>query len=245
MRSHRLRRTSPSSLLSIGLLVASAQPAVAVPPCDVPGSGWCVARRINGDVAMGELGFRFGEPLDADGDGTADIAAGSRFKLSPGNLQNGVATVWSGATGAKIREWDGTLAKGLFGHWVMPVPDLDGDRLSDIIVSAPQAVIADEMRGVLSAHSPKSGNEIWRLMADREEMLGWDMDIAGDQDGDGKADVFAGAPGSSGGRVHLVSGKDGSVLRSYQPATPHPSFGWYVASTADLDADGRRDLVVG
>ena len=52
------------------------------PPCSAPGTGWCLARRIAGNLPRGELGFRFGEPLDVDGDGHADIAAGARFKLA-------------------------------------------------------------------------------------------------------------------------------------------------------------------
>lgn len=254
---HRLRRRSlPASLLPLptillalptfAVALAAASPSFAIPPCSESGSGWCLARRIRGEVPIGELGFRFGSPLDVDGDGVADIAAGARFKLSQGVLQNGIATVWSGASGAKIREWDGTLAKGLFGHWVMPIPDLDGDALADVIVSAPSAEIENETHGVLSARSPKSGDVIWRRIAAREEVLGWDMDLAGDQNGDGKVDLFAGAPGGEGGgHVYLVSGKDGAILRTYEPATPHPSFGWYVASTDDFDADGHRDLVVG
>ena len=55
-------------------------------PAPRPGTGWCVARRIAGTVPGGELGFRFGEPLDVDGDGHADIAAGARFKLQQATL---------------------------------------------------------------------------------------------------------------------------------------------------------------
>ena len=107
--------------------------------CSAPGGGWCVARRITGDVPEGELGFRFGEPLDVDGDGHADIAAGTRFKRQHGTLQNGSAAVWSGASGALIRAWDGDLPDGLFGHWVLPVPDLGHDGLADVIIAAPNA----------------------------------------------------------------------------------------------------------
>jgi len=256
VRSNRLRRLSPLPIFvlirplllasaPIVFAFASAAPALALPPCSEPGSGWCLARRFSGDVPRGEVGFRFGSPLDADGDGKADVAAGSRFKLAHNVYQNGVATVWSGASGAKIREWDGTLERGLFGHWVMPIADIDGDALADVVVAAPQAMADDEMHGVVEAHSPKSGKALWRMTAERQEMLGWDMDLAGDQNGDGKTDLFVGSPCEKGGRVYLVSGKNGSLLRSYEPPTIHPSFGWYVASVDDVDADGKRDLLVG
>ncbi len=189
----------------------------------------------------GELGFRFGEPLDVDGDGHADIAAGTRFKLQQKTSQAGSAAVWSGATGRLIRSWDGEWLDGLFGHWVMPVPDISGDGLADLIIAAPHG----SKRGIVVARSPKTGRELWRCGETETGNLGWDLALAGDQDGDGHADVFVGAPGQDTGRVHLLSGKDGSVLRTYAPPQPAGSFGWYVARTGDLDGDGRPDLVAG
>src|SRR6185295_14747731 len=92
-RRRRLSAAAAAFLLSYPWFLT---PASATPSCSAPGSGWCVARRFTGDVPGGELGFRFGEPLDVDGDGHADVAAGARFKLQQGTLQNGSAAVWSG-----------------------------------------------------------------------------------------------------------------------------------------------------
>ncbi len=219
--------------------------AGAIEPCSAPGIGWCLAQRIAGNVPGGELGFRFGEPLDVDGDGHADIAAGARFKLQQGVLQNGVATVWSGASGAQIRAWDGELPDGLFGHWVMPVPDLGGDGLADLIIAAPNARVDGLLRGVLAARSPATGALLWSRPGSRTENLGWDLVLAGDHDRDGLSDLFVGAPSFDGGRVYLMSGKDGTVLRTYAPKDEVETFGWYVAQLDDLDGDGRGDLAVG
>jgi len=83
--------------------VLFALPAeAAAPPCSEPGAGWCLARRIVSEEPGGELGFRFGEPLDVDGDGIADLAAGARIALR-GVHKDGVAGVWSGATGSRLR----------------------------------------------------------------------------------------------------------------------------------------------
>ncbi len=204
-----------------------------------------MARRFAGSVPQGELGFRFGEPLDVDGDGQADVAAGARFKLQRKTLQNGDATVWSGATGARIRTWDGRWPDGLFGHWVMPVPDLSGDKLADVVIAAPHAPVGGRMHGIVVARSPKTGKEIWRHAETAGENLGWDLALAGDQDGDGRVDLFVGAPVQDGGRVYLLSGKDGAVLRTYTVPEEAGAFGWYVDRLDDLDGDGRADLVVG
>src|SRR5207247_3051069 len=142
--SRRRRISRPTAALLPCCLAIPGCPSAsarATASCSTPGAGWCVARRIAGSVRSGELGFRFGEPLDVDGDGHADIAAGARFKLQQKTLQNGSAAVWSGASGALIREWDGEWPDGLFGHWVMPVPDISGDGLADLIIAAPHAPV--------------------------------------------------------------------------------------------------------
>lgn len=208
-------------------------------------AGWCLARRLPGDVPGGELGFRFGEPLDADGDGVADVGAGARFTLEKGTLQNGSAGIWSGATGAPIRTWQGDFPDGLFGHWVLPVPDLDGDGLADVVVTAPTARADGNVRGIVSARSPATGKELWQRSGKDTENLGWDLAPAGDHDGDGIADLFAGAPSVEAGSVKLLSGKSGALLRTYAPPTDVQSFGWYVAPAGDVDGDGRADLAVG
>jgi hypothetical protein len=248
--AHGCRRRRLSVLA--GLLCCSSISHLALPPsagatatCSARATGWCVARRFAGTVPHGELGFRFGEPLDVDGDGHADVAAGARFKLQEKTFQNGSAVVWSGATGRRIRAWDGEWREGLFGHWVMPVPDLSGDGLADVIIAAPHAPVDGRMRGVVVARSPKTGKELWKYAETESENLGWDLTLAGDQDADGRTDVFVGAPAEDSGRVYLLSGKDGTVLRTYTAPAAAGSFGWYVARLDDLDGDGRPDLAVG
>jgi hypothetical protein len=196
-------------------------------------------------VEKGELGFRFGEPLDVDGDGHADVAAGARFKRQEKRLAGGSATVWSGASGQMIREWDGKWPDGLFGHWVMPVPDLSGDGLADMVITAPHAARKGHTYGVLVARSPETGEELWKRTTSESENLGWDVALAGDQDGDGRTDLFVGAPGHDTGRVYLLSGKNGKVLRVFAPRDEGASFGWYVARLDDLDGDAHADLAVG
>jgi len=203
-----------------------------------------VAHRFPGDVPKGELGFRFGEPLDADGDGRADPAAGARFKLQD-TFQSGNVIVFSGASGTPIRSWDGDRSDGLFGHWVMPVPDISGDGLSDVVIAAPHAPVGGFLRGIVVARSPRTGQELWKREETESENLGWDLTLAGDHDGDGHTDLFVGAPGADGGRVYLLSGKSGRLLRTYVAPPDAGSFGWYVARLGDLDGDGRPDLAVG
>ena len=166
-------------------------------------------------------------------------------------LQNGTASIWSGARGVVIRNWDGGWPDGLFGHWVMPVPDISGDGLADVIIAAPHGSVDGSMRGIVVARSPKTGVQLWEHFEPAAENLGWDLTLAGDQNGDGHVDLFVGAPGVDSGFVYLLSSTDGSVLRTYSPPQAAAasgeagSFGWYVARLDDLDGDGQADLAVG
>ncbi len=216
----------------------------ATPSCTEPGVGWCLARRIAGFGPQTELGFRFGEPLDVDGDGRPDLAAGARF-TGADQLQNGTAAVWSGATGKPIRAWEGTWADGLFGHWVLPVPDISGDGLADLVIAAPHAPVDGRQPGLLVARSPQTGRDLWQRAPDVGQNFGWDLALAGDQNGDRHPDLFVGAPGGETGEVYLLNGADGTVLRTYHPPAPADSFGWYVARLDDVDGDGLPDLAVG
>lgn len=245
LRCRRRARSIFSASLVLSAVSIPARAADTAPPCSTPGPGWCVARRFAGDVPNGELGFRFGEPLDADGDGHPDVAAGSRWKLANKTQQNGNANVWSGTTGERLRTWDGQFPDGMFGHWVMLVPDLSGDGLADVVIAAPMAPVGNAGRGIMVARSPKSGDELWKREQADGENLGWDLAQAGDQDGDGRLDFFVGAPSQERARVLLLSGRDGSVLKTYTPKEEGASFGWYVDRLDDLDGDGRADLAVG
>jgi hypothetical protein len=239
-----MRSRAIVAVLICALATTARASSAPVPSCSDPGDGWCVARRFAGDVPGGELGFRFGEPLDVDGDGRADVAAGSRFKRRESH-QAGRAAVWSGATGTLIRAWDGDATDALLGHWVLPLSDLDGDDLADLLIAAPIAAVDGAMRGLVVARSPKTGDEIWRRAGGEQATFGWDLAPAGDHDGDGRPDVFVGQPAASGGRVYLLSGKDGRVLREYAPPEYTSAFGWVVARADDLDGDGHPDLAVG
>ena len=151
-------------------------------------------------------------------------AAGARFSGPPG-VQNGSVTVWSGASGAPLRAWQSEVPDTLFGHWVMPVPDLGRDGLADVVITAPLARVGDEPRGLLFARSPKTGDELWRRSGTRAENFGWDLALADDHDGDGKRELFVGAPSSQAiappDEEEAVEPLSDAEYRDYQRARVH------------------------
>jgi hypothetical protein len=201
--------------------------------------------RLTGEARGGELGFRFGPPRDVDGDGIADIAAGARFT----NLEftgMGTVAVWSSGSGRQIAYWEGHAQDALFGHSVLIGPDADRDGHPDIIASAPNGKYHEVYRGVIYARSAATGRLLWSVVGETSEGIGWHLALAGDQNRDGTADIFAGLPGSGvTGKVYLLSGRDGAVLRSFASSGENDQFGWYADAVPDLDGDGLDDLIVG
>jgi len=125
------------------------------------------------------------------------------------------------------------------------VPDISGDGLPDVVIAAPHALVGGRFLGTVVARSPRTGEELWKREETESENLGWDLALAGDHDGDGHVDLFVGAPAADSGRVYLLSGKTGGLLRTFVSPGNAGSFGWYVARIGDLDGDGRSDLAVG
>lgn len=67
-----------------------------------------------------------------------------------------------------------------------------------------------------------------------------------DVDGDGVPDFAVGSPlEAPAGFVRVHSGRDGSVLRSFEGATPGAQFGFALAIVNDLDGAGIADLMIG
>ncbi len=214
----------------------------------VSGATGQLLRTFNGLAAGGWFGFDIADAGDVDGDGTADIVSGAQFHDLPGLTDAGVVRVHSGATGAVIHQWNGTVAGGKLGISLAGVGDVDGDGRADVAVGASSDGTFGTAAGRVFVFSGATGAMIRDLHpAGANAEFGYSLAPAGDLDRDGRPDILVGARGYSQslGKVYVISGATGAVVRVVQGSAVGDRFGFSLASGMDVNADDFPDFVVG
>ena len=215
------------------------------------------------------FGFAVASAGDINGDGVDDLGVGApgqtsgipaicQIDLGMQCPQHGRAFVFSGATGGVIVSITATNHMNL-GAAVAALGDVNGDSIPDIAFGEPNFL---GLGGLVAAFSGADGTTLWEATAvppDAQQgilSLGQHLAGIGDLNGDGRRDLIAGAPlndtaAYSDGRVAVLSGSDGAVIRLHDP-TPTPNidssgqnFGAKVAAVGDQDGDGIDDYAVG
>ncbi|MEQ1564224.1 MAG: VCBS repeat-containing protein [Myxococcota bacterium] len=196
--------------------------------------------------------------MDLDGDGHADWVIGAYYRNVGSGAVGVVHTAVSGAHGL----WDvaeaayvGTTAGGYFGLSVT-AGDLDGDGLGEVVVGAPMS----SEPGLYVFRGPHdtdlSDTEAYlQIPGASGSWIGYGAGI-GDLDGDGAADLVVGRPQST------YTGEVPGEVLVYLAPTPgvwtesqadvvltsgvgEPDGFGLAIEIAQLDGDGRADLVVG
>ncbi len=142
-----------------------------------------------------------------------------------------------------IHEWRGEHAGDEFGWIARDVGDVDRDGVDDAVISAPAHPPQGDGTGSIYLYSSKNGKRLWKHTGSKGDLLGNGVEAAGDVNHDGVPDVIAGAPGI--GKAYVLSGKDGSVLRTFKAQAGDEGYGTKTAGIGDFDGDGYPELAVG
>jgi hypothetical protein len=206
---------------------------------------------FNGDSAGDGFGYSVSGAGDVNGDGNADLVVGARFDDNNGS-DSGSARVFSGLNGSILYTFNGEFAGDHFGESVSGAGDVNGDGVADLIVGARSRDNNGSGSGAARVFSGLNGSILYTFYGDSAgDQLGWSVSGAGDVNGDGYADLIAGAPlddnnfDDSSGSARVLSGLDGSILYTFHGEPENERFGESVSDAGDVNADGVGDFIVG
>jgi hypothetical protein len=200
-----------------------------------------VLRTIPGPSARANFGAWINNAGDTDGDGVADLIVGAPDV----GASTGAAYLYSGKTGARLFTFTPDLTGGHFGVSVSAAGDVDGDGTPDVAVGAPDV---RSRTGAVYLYSGRNGALIRRLDgAAAGNEFGFAPAPIPDTNADGRPDLLVGAPGANSGTgaAYVLSGRDGSVLRTMTGRNAGERFGSAVNALRDINGDGRAEILVG
>jgi len=233
---------------------------------DLPPSG--ADATVAGEEIGEQVGTRVCTAGDVDADGRPELIVGAWLADDGGTNAGAAALLLDPPTGVvSLRQadvmWLGETADDWAGYTACGGGDVDGDGGPDVVVGADGVDTGGTNAGagyLITSFQPGT----WSLSESAARYVGeaeYDnaahtIEIVGDTDGDGRADVLVGALGSAAARPRagaaylLTSAPTGEVPLSEsdvvllgQEHSAH--FGYTVAGAGDVDGDGLSDVLIG
>ena len=150
-------------------------------------------------------------------------------------------------------QFNGLASADWFGNSVAGAGDVNRDGYDDFVIGANRASPGGRMgAGQATVFSGKDGSVLYTFNGLASgDFFGTSVAGAGDVNRDGFPDIVVGAhlasPGGrmGAGQATVFSGKDGSVLHTFNGLVANDFFGWSVAGAGDVNRDGGPDVIVG
>jgi len=222
------------------------------------------------DQGTADYGISVASAGDVNGDGYSDVVVGAD-KYDAGQTDEGRAFVYHGSA-AGLSGVAHTTVEGnqvgiapapAFGFSVASAGDVNGDGFADVLVGAPYFDNGADNEGVAFLYYGSAAGIAttpgWTCDGQQTGAhLGYVVGSAGDVNGDGFADVFAGAPHYD--LVSPAAADAGMVIVTYGSAAgpsvgtsefyvwgdqANEHFGWSAASAGDVNGDGFAELLAG
>ncbi len=205
--------------------------------------------QIDGPIPGAQLGQLLAQAGDLDEDGQPELLVAAPGGTGKSEVPGRVLLVSS--RGEVMREFHGEAIGDGFGSAASLGGDLDADGRPDILIGAPLADPAGlQDAGSVYVYSPRG--ELLARLDGQESAARFGSALGGGHDvtGDGRPDFAVGAPGASAPKrsqagAVLVYGAEGEVATRLEGEAPGAAFGETLSLGADLNQDGRPDLVVG
>lgn len=142
---------------------------------------------------------------------------------------------------AILYDLDGENIGDAYGWIGRQLDDLDGDGVSEFLITAPWYITSTTLQGRVYIYSGATGNLITTHEGTPFTLLGYSARRAGDVNNDMMPDYVVGAPIAS--KAFVFSGADHTVI--HELSRPGEGFGSGVGGPGDVNADGYDDVFVG
>lgn len=208
---------------------------------------------VFGHTPTAWAGYSVAAGGDINLDGSMDVIVGASRDRT-GGTDAGRVSVHSGVLGQEFWSVTGLATDERLGFAVSGGADASGDGVPDVAIGVPGRSLSAQTKysGAILVVDGPTGNVLFTVNgSSAEDYVGESVDLRGDVDGDGRADVLFGmrrrsSPGvPQGGVVRVVSSATHAVLRDVPGTGAGEAFGTAVAYLGDLDQDGADDFAGG